>query len=135
MAGDDLPPDDAYGRVTNPHRFAILHDAARGLIDDLVEQFDVQRTDGVDLDPDAARSWPGAPATCLDPGGGESSLTFTFTPFPGLAVSGRSVPFTALPACGCDACDDDPRELIEDLRGLIDWEVASEPWSRVDRAP
>jgi hypothetical protein len=51
MAGDDLPPDDAYGRVTNPHRFAILHDAARGLIDDLVEQFDVQRTDGVDLDP------------------------------------------------------------------------------------
>ncbi|MDQ1506921.1 MAG: hypothetical protein QOD57_4648 [Actinomycetota bacterium] len=43
----DGPPDDgAYERVTNPERFAPLHEAADALIARLESQYQVERTDG-----------------------------------------------------------------------------------------
>ncbi len=43
----DTPDPEAYGRVTNPKRFAVVVDAAYALIDELEGQFDVIRTDWV----------------------------------------------------------------------------------------
>ncbi|WP_241961776.1 DUF6226 family protein [Rhodococcus opacus] len=37
------PPEDAYGRVTNPERFASLIPAAEALIADLGRRFDSRR--------------------------------------------------------------------------------------------
>lgn len=62
-----------------------------------------------------------APVTELTPAHpGSGTLRITFTGFPGLLVKlGQESEF-ALPACGCDACDEDPDELILELREHVD---------------
>ena len=46
----DQPPDEAYGRVTNPERFEPLHSAMLETISRLEETFDVVRIEGYGLD-------------------------------------------------------------------------------------
>src|SRR5258708_6013547 len=46
------PPDDAYGRVTNPERFEVVQRGAADLIDDLVATFDVEVFRGAAVDPE-----------------------------------------------------------------------------------
>ncbi|WP_229075373.1 DUF6226 family protein [Actinoplanes sp. DH11] len=41
-AGD--PPEEAYGRVTDPERFRVLHDTAHRVLDELVERYEVTET-------------------------------------------------------------------------------------------
>lgn len=114
-----MPPGEAYGRVTNPERYAVLQVGARRAVDDLAAAFDVDRTDGVDLVPRAARSWPGARSTLLVPAGGGAPLAVVLTPFPGVAVhAGRGFAVT-FPACGCDACDEQPDDLLRRLRAVL----------------
>ena len=115
----ELPSDEAYGRVTNPERYAVLQVAARRAVDDLAAAYDTVRTDGVDLVPCAARSWPGARSTLLVPAGGGAPIAVVLTPFPGVAVhAGRAFAMT-FPACGCDACDERPEDLVERLRSVL----------------
>lgn len=120
----DGPPDEAYGRVTNPERFAAVHDAARTLIGELIETFDVDVMTGPDVDDAMALRSPGAEfleTIRLAPREATASTaTFGFTPFPAVFVhAGRSLSYV-YPRCGCDACDDQPDEVIADLRREID---------------
>jgi hypothetical protein len=113
---DPLP--EAYERVTNPGRFGVLHDAARELVERLVREFAVDRHNVTEPDPRGRESTVlGVRLTPHNPKAGP--LTVVFTAFPGLEVRmGRWYEFL-LPACGCDACDDDPQDLIEDLHARV----------------
>ena len=46
------PPLEAYSRVTNPERFASLHDSAAALLHRLEREFDTERREAYGLDPE-----------------------------------------------------------------------------------
>lgn len=108
------PPEDAYGRVTNPQRFAPLIPAANDLISELERRFDVTVTRGPATpwksDIKALESvW----ITPVRPD--QAPLTVTFTSFPGLSLHAGAWQDIALPACGCDACDEGAEEELRNL--------------------
>lgn len=114
----DQSGEDAYGRVTNPGRYQVVVDASRRLVDDLVAAYQVRPTPGdptVDF-PD----FQGATADVvrLRPREG-ALLAFMFTKFPGVVVSAGEWFVEAFPACGCDACDESPTDLLERLDELV----------------
>jgi hypothetical protein len=118
---NDGPPDaDAYERVTNPERFAALHEAADALVARLESEYQVERTDG------------GPPAyegvirqVRLVPGVG-APLIIRWDDFPAVSVRYGRRHEESYPQCGCDACErhEQPNELIEDLERKIEAVVA-----------
>ncbi|MFC4947044.1 DUF6226 family protein [Pseudonocardia sp. GCM10023141] len=108
------PPEEAYGRVTDPGRFAALHTIAGEALDELELRYDVTRERA--LEPDRHSTAP-APVVRLVPRDpAAATLTVVFTAFPGLIVRlGRDDDTLYLPTCGCDACD----ELVEDCAELL----------------
>jgi hypothetical protein len=110
------PSPEAYGRVSNPERYRILHRWGRELLDRLSAEFDVDRADVTGQEPSPLRSDVAAPAVRLTPrAAGAGLLAVVFTGFPGLVVRCGRWHKVALPACGCDACDEDPDQLREQL--------------------
>ncbi len=123
---DGRPSHEAYGRVTNPGRFAVLHVAADALAAELAAQFVVTTAADVDVPSDLAGRFPDVRRTLrLDPGTDGAPVTFVFTGFPGLAVRYGRWCTGVLPMCGCDACDDDPSDLVAQLTARV-WSVARE---------
>lgn len=113
------PPDeDAYGRVTNPGRYQFVVDATRTMIDDLVATYEVEATAGIpSVDfPDFRGS--ATDVVRLHPSGG-ADLAFMFTDFPGVVVRAGESFARAFPACGCDACDESPTDVIDGLEELV----------------
>src|SRR4051794_30351497 len=114
------PPEEAYGRVTNPERYAAVLDAAHDLVTELVRDFDVDVITGGDADPlfvartqrvdveDVVRLVPRAE--------GAGPVTFAFTTFPAVLARAGQWRINAYPHCGCDACDEDPADAIAQLR-------------------
>jgi hypothetical protein len=158
------PPLEAYSRVTNPERFASLHDVATELLDRLEREFDAERTDGSGLDPELEEGCNQArPSVILVPRDiGAAPLVVTFTAFPGLRVRFGRWCMIAFPTCGCDACDETAESEAERLKSLVDnliagrfreairiradgdasrewefWSVGGHfaEWSQVDQAP
>lgn len=121
MAG---PPDDAYGRVTKPGRYDVVRSAAVGLIDDLVASFDLVVLRGSEADPSFVTRVPGIvdkDTVRLVPRAADAApVTFAFTTFPGVVVHVGQWRTAAYPNCGCDACDENPVEVIEQLRRDIE---------------
>ena len=110
---------EAYGRVTNPERYQIVVGAARDRIDDLVEAYQVESEAG---EPKADfPDWAGGSesAVRLQPVRG-APLAFMFTDFPGVVIRVGEWGVHAFPACGCDACDESPIEVVERLIDLVD---------------
>ena len=108
-----MDDDSPYGRVTDPERYAVLHDAARSLIDDLAERFDVAVTE---LEPEAGHvPRPALSTTRVTPAGAGAPVVITLTGFPGLWVTFGARHEEGFPHCGCDACDEDPQDVLEDL--------------------
>ena len=114
----DQPDPEAYGRVTNPERFQAVVDAARGMIADLVKRYEVELTPG-DLSVDFP-NWTGSieELTRLRPSSG-APLTFMITGFPGVVVRVGDWCVEGFPACGCDACNESPPEIVERLSDLV----------------
>jgi len=114
------PPPEAYSRVSNPGRYRILHRWGRELLDRLSAEFAVDRADVTGQEPSPLRSDAAAPAVRLTPRDARAGpLTVVFTGFPGLAVRcGRWHKFP-LPSCGCDACDEEPGQLREQLEDHV----------------
>lgn len=110
--GADLPPPEAYHRVTNPERFAALHDLARDELGELTARYAVTREDTTLPDISGTGT---APAVRLIPDAARAAtLTVLFTHFPGLYLDAGPTLRVAFPACGCDACggsaeDEGPR--------------------------
>ena len=116
------PPDDAYGRVTNPERFRPLHAAMLEIIGRLESDYEVERNEGYGLDEELERRLElERPSVRLTPGIPDAApIGVIFTAFPGLYVRfGRwyKEPF---PDCGCDACDETAEVEIERLEDIID---------------
>ena len=92
------PPEEAYGRVTNPERFQPLHSTMLEIVDGLEEAFDLDRTEGYGLDEELeGKHGLARPSIRLTPADSNAApITVVFTDFPGLMVRlGRwfDVPF------------------------------------------
>ena len=118
-AGDGgSPPEEAYGRVSDPGRYTVLHPAAEQLLDRLAGEYAVDRRDGDrSLDQGLVDGVEVDHVVRLTPRSGDgAALTVAFTRFPGLAVRFGDCEPRYLPRCGCDACDEDPGALLDELR-------------------
>lgn len=121
MGHDGAPSPEAYGRVTDPERFAVVVERAAGLVARLERDYRVARgpVGPDDLGPmlTASALWvarlvPDTPRA--------APLTLAATPFPGvIALFGRTC-LTSYPSCGCDACEEDPARLSEELGADVD---------------
>lgn len=117
----ESPPEDAYSRLTNQHRFAPLHGVASALVDWLRETYEVSVEDGPGTASDllripdevirSIRVVPREPAA--------APLTFVFTGYPGIFLHAGVLHDFHFPFCGCDACDDDVAELAEQLEWTV----------------
>jgi len=102
--------------VTNPERYRILHSAGLALLDRLSEEFVVDRLEGSDIDESLSEDVDTERGVRLIPAAeGAAPLTVIFSSFPGLLVRFGEWHIEAYPACGCDACDEDPSELVDRL--------------------
>ena len=120
--GPDGPPLEAYSRVTNPERFAPLHDIATQLLDRLELEFDAERTEGYGLDPELEKqlNTVARPTVILMPREVDGApVAVSFSTFPGLYVRFGRWQIHAFPGCGCDACDETAEGEAERLEWLI----------------
>ncbi|WP_412748095.1 DUF6226 family protein [Krasilnikovia sp. M28-CT-15] len=131
--GDADPPPETYLRVTDPGRFDLLHDAAEVLLDELTERYTVERRETREPFEGRAdgplvrivRLIPRAPVA--------GPVAIGFTDFPGLTVRLGRWHELALPVCGCDTCDEDPKQLVDDLHREIYAHVEGGLWEGVRR--
>jgi hypothetical protein len=119
--GPEGPPDEeAYSRVTNPERFAPLHDIAAGLLNRLEATFDVERAEGYGLDPELESVELARPSTRLIPRNpGAAPIVVAFTAFPGVFVRFGRWYIDTFAGCGCDACDETAEGEASRLEELI----------------
>lgn len=114
------------GRITDPDRYEALIAAARTALDDLSATYAVERRDYEtdhphlrDVRVSATDLVPAEPAA-----GSLTVVVFPAARGPAVSVPGLGVRLGlwrefGLPACGCDACDEDPDELAEALHDEI----------------
>jgi hypothetical protein len=106
--------DSPYERVTNLERFAPLHEGAAALVADLTREFDISVET---VEPEQGHGGPeGLSATRLSPTGGGAPVTITATALHGLFVRFGERHTEWFPQCGCDACDEQPDEVLADLQ-------------------
>jgi hypothetical protein len=89
------------------------------MIDQLEAGYAVRREDGRGVDVELCDRYEAVEVVRLSPGGGAAALTFGFTEFPSVVVRFGLWRIEAFPSCGCDACDEQPHELVEELEGQI----------------
>jgi hypothetical protein len=120
-----------YPHTTNAGRFAVLHDAADALLDELAEGYMVEHRETKELlGPDEAlvrvvRLIPRTPAA--------APLAVAFTNLPGLTLRLGRWWAQTLPVCGCDACGEEPAQLVDDLRVQCAAMIEGGLWERVRR--
>ncbi len=120
-AGDAETPDEAYGRVTDPERYRVLHGAGLALLDRLTATYQVEQVEGADVDASLGHDVDAERTVRLVPtADGAAPLTIAFSTFPGCLVRFGQWHVEAYPACGCDACDEDPAGLVERLGDHVD---------------
>ena len=127
--GDAKP--QAYSQVTDPGRYAVLHEAAERLLDELTSRYTVERRETAE--PLGAtgervrtvRLIPRTPAA--------APLAVAFTDFPGVVLRLGRWYSESLPGCGCDACDERPQDLVDEMRLQIGALVEGGLWERVRR--
>lgn len=113
-----MTDDSAYGRVTDPERFGGLHRVSAELVEELRRRFDVVvepvAPEGGDLRGGLLS------AVRVSPRNEGAAVTITLTGFPGLFVRFGAEHTEPFPRCGCDACDEQPGHLVDDLREKVD---------------
>lgn len=111
---DQDGPEDTYSVTKHPQRFQPLVDVAYAIVNHLIETYDVHRED------------PDEQTTVLRPSRPDAApVRFTFSSFPSVEVTGGiSTRLDVL--CGCDHCDEDVRDLLEELEEAISAVVAGQ---------
>lgn len=123
--GIEGPPDEAYSRVTEPERFASLHDFALQLLDRLIATYDVERVEGQGFDAERETIQRSGPSIRLIPRDQDAApIAVSFTTFPGLGVRFGRWHEDSFPSCGCDACDETAEREIERLEQAVEDVVA-----------
>lgn len=123
--------------MSQRERFAVLHGLAVSQAARLTAEFDVERTEGYDLDAglESGAALERATIVLSPRSGGGAPIAVAFSRFPGLHVRfGRWVR-RAFPACGCDACDEDPLEEARQFQSLIEEVTAGRFRESVETAP
>ena len=116
----DGPPEEAYSRVTEPERFAPLHDWALDAVARLQRDYDIARIDAENMDPYLERSPLARPTIKLTPlRDSAAPITVVFTDFPSLAARAGRWFTDYFPSCGCDACDEMPEGAFEEFTELV----------------
>jgi hypothetical protein len=115
-------PPEAYGRITNPERFSVLHDVASKLLRELTRDFDVERPEGYAVDPQLeGRCTLAHPTETLTPRDRAAApVVVAFSAFPGLRVRFGRWCTMAFPGCGCDACNERAEDEVARLTSMID---------------
>jgi hypothetical protein len=108
--------------VTNPERFAPLHEIAADLLDRLEQEFEVERAEGYGLDPEVEGKLTALarPTVVLTPQGAGAPLAVSFSTFPGIHVRVGRWYTRPFPACGCDACEETAETEAEYLKWLTE---------------
>jgi Family of unknown function (DUF6226) len=120
-----------YPHTTDTERFAVLHEAADALLEDLTARYTVERRETKELHgPDEAlvrmvRLIPRTPAA--------APLAIAFTGLPGLRVRLGRWWTQTLPECACADCGEDPGHLVDELRTQTKALVEGGLWERVRR--
>ena len=120
-----------YPHTTDTERFAVLHDAADALLDELAERYVVERRETKELlGPDEAlvrtvRLIPRTPAA--------APLAIAFTGLPGLRVRLGRWWTQTLPGCTCADCAEDPDHLVAELQTQTTALIEGGLWERVRR--
>lgn len=127
--GDVKPAD--YSRVTDPGRYAVLHEAAEKLLDDLTARYTVERRET--REPLGPAGEPVRTVRLIPRTPAAAPLAVSFTDFPGIVLRLGRWYEEPLPACGCDACDERPDHLVTDLVTQVDALVEGGLWERVRR--
>jgi hypothetical protein len=118
---DYTPLPEEYSRVTNPERFAPLHDRALALITRLQADYDVERRDGYGLDPELeVRPLVRETVTLAPRNAVGAPLAVAFTDFPGLAIRFGRLSVEWFPPCGCDACGGDADLEYDRLEWMVE---------------
>lgn len=121
---------DGTSETTGTDRFAVLHEAADTLLDDLTERYLVERRETKEpfgLDEAPARTVRLIPRM---PTAAPLAVHFIDS---GLRLRFGRWWAESLPACPCDACDEDPKILAERLRIHSDALIEGGLWERVRR--
>lgn len=114
--------EDPTQRVTNPARFLAVHAAAEAALEALRTEFDVVVVEGLEVDPALVSTGETQTlriARVLPTISTAAPITFAWDDFPGLTLRFGRCFVTSLPSCGCDYCDDNPDDLVEDLQFWI----------------
>ncbi|MEV6306115.1 DUF6226 family protein [Actinoplanes sp. NPDC051861] len=121
---------DGYARATDIDRFALLHEAADDMLDEFADHYLVERRENKEplgLDDALVRTVrliPRMPTA--------APLAIHFTD-PGIRMVLGRWWAESLPACACDICGEDPRELVERLRLHAAALIEGGLWERVRR--
>ncbi len=111
--GREGPPEEAYGRVTDPGRYAALHEVGWDLLDELERRYAVTRA--TSTEPDVHSSDP-APVVLLVPTDPAAApLTIVFDAYPGLLIRMGRNSGGHLPVCGCDETVEECTERLRDF--------------------
>ena len=119
------PSSEAYSRVTNPERFAYLHEFAGELLGRLEATYAVERTEGYGLDPELESGELAQPSVRLTPADADAApIIFNFYVFPSLTVGFGRWYRDKFPDCACDACDETGEGETERLASKIEDVIA-----------
>jgi Family of unknown function (DUF6226) len=125
----DVGKPEEYSSVTDPGRFAVLHEAADRLLDELTEQFTVERRESKEpWGAELVRTVRLIPRTLA-----AAPLALSYTDFPSVVLRLGRWYTERLPNCGCDACGEEPDHLITELRAQASALVEGGLWERVRR--
>lgn len=111
--GPGGPPPEAYSRVTDPQRYTALHHVADQLVTDLTERYDVAVADEPAPGPGEVRAVRLHPRSV-----GGADLVVVHTAFGVRLRAGRWAE-ESFPHCGCDACDEEPEDLADELGDFV----------------
>lgn len=111
------PLPEAYGRLSNRKRFAKLHHVATRTVERLCNEFEVERDDNPLLP--TWRPEMVVRAVRLAPSGGGAPITVVCTTFPGVHVAFGESHTWGYPSCGCDACNEGPDDLADELEADV----------------
>lgn len=133
--GEELePPSDVYSACLHPERFEPVAVVGRAIVDYLVATYAIERTDSLAK---------GRTETRLTPTLGDGTpLTFVFgtQASPSVKVRAGWRFEGRWPDCGCDACDEDVKDLLDELEdtvltivegGMSEWRSGPDPSSHL----
>ena len=119
--------------MTRAARYGVLQDAADIVLEELTARYTLERRETKEL-LTAGSDGPFARVVRLIPHAPAAApMSVVFTDFPSVVLRLGRFYEQSLPGCGCDMCDEDPAELVDELHLTAAAAVEGGLWERVHR--